>query len=130
MVFSRRLKEERKRIGYTQSELAVAAGITPKSQGVYESGKVSPSSEYLEKIFEQGIDVQYVITGIRSDVALKPDEREMLELYRKAPLSVKHAAYAALAAGVHGGNVVVGSVVHGNIAGGSLQISGSYNGDR
>lgn len=63
MNFAERLKEERKRLRYTQSELAKITDVTPKSIGVYEDGKVSPSCSFLEKLDHYGFDLSYILTG-------------------------------------------------------------------
>ena len=115
MSFSERLKEERKRLKLTQTELATAGGVVKKSQVVYESGKgASPSADYLEKIASIGVDVQYLLTGIRSEVALNPEERMALTYFRGAEPSIRKAALAVLISG--GANQ--GITVRGNITGG------------
>lgn len=47
-------------------------------------------------MFDRGADIQYVVTGNRSDMALTPDERELLALFRAASLVGKAAAIGAL----------------------------------
>lgn len=96
MGIAERLKEERVRLGRSQSEFAEIAGAHRKSQGNYESGERAPDAAYLEAIAAAGADVQYIVTGVRSDMALSPDERELLTLFRAAPLAGKAAAIGAL----------------------------------
>ncbi|HDR9337189.1 helix-turn-helix transcriptional regulator [Burkholderia multivorans] len=61
-----RLREERVRLGYNQTEFAAVAGTTQRSQTVYETGKRSPDLEYLAAIATIGADVQYIATGKRT----------------------------------------------------------------
>ena len=102
MGIAERLKEERTRLKLSQADFASAGGAHRKSQGNYESGERSPDSDYLAGIAAIGADIQYIVTGIRSDMALTPDERELLSLFRGASLSVKAAAIGALKAGSSG----------------------------
>ena len=117
-----RLREERERLGVSQSDFAEAAGTTRKSQFNYETNERRPDADYLAAAALKGADVQYIVTGHRSDTALTADERELIALFRAAPLSVKVAAIGALSANqspqggarqvFHGG---VGQAVEGNI---------------
>lgn len=63
MPISGRLKEERVRLGLTQTEFAVRAGITRNTQSRYEGGQTKPTTEYLERIRELGVDADYVFFG-------------------------------------------------------------------
>lgn len=102
MSFSKRLKEEKKRLKENQGTIAKYAGITEKSVGAYERGENNPPCSFLEKIAPYGFDVQYILTGVRSDAALSPDERELLTLYKKAPETIKQAVRAVLLSGGNG----------------------------
>lgn len=80
-----RLREERSRLGLTQSEFAAIAGVGKNAQSNYEKNERSPDSGYLAAIAAEGVDVLYVITGVRSGaIALKPDEEALLDNYRHA----------------------------------------------
>lgn len=94
-----RLKEERKRLGFSQEEFAAIAGVTRRPYAEWEAGNTSPTGVQLAALYNEGADVQYIVTGVRSDAALSPDERELLALFRAAPLTVKAAAIGALQAG-------------------------------
>ncbi len=61
-----RLKEERLRLGFNQTEMAGFAGATKKTHGLYERGERSPTADYLACLSEAGLDVPYVVTGNRS----------------------------------------------------------------
>lgn len=99
MDIAERLKDERKRLGLNQTEFGKLAGVGKTTQINYESGERSPDANYLAAIVEAGADVQYIVTGVRSDVALTPDERELVALFRAAPLAVKASAIGALKGG-------------------------------
>ncbi|MCT8469430.1 hypothetical protein KZO85_12625 [Chromohalobacter canadensis] len=62
-----RLREERARLGLSQTELGDIASITKNTQMLYESDKRSPKADYLSSVASAGVDVRYVIEGIRSD---------------------------------------------------------------
>lgn len=92
MSISERLKEERNRLGLTQAELSLAGGVKPRSQVHYEAGERKPDAVYLAAVAVVGVDVQYVLTGIRSDQVLNTDEREVLERYRISSRDLQNAA--------------------------------------
>lgn len=60
-----RLKEERKRLGKTQAELAEAGGVRRLSQIQYENETTAPSTNYLSGIAAAGVDTSYVLLGLR-----------------------------------------------------------------
>jgi transcriptional regulator with XRE-family HTH domain len=98
VTIGQRLRAERERLGLSQQEFSVAGGVHFKSQGNYEHGKRPPDADYLAAIDEAGADVLYILTG-RRGIALTPDERELLALFRAAPLAVKASAIGALQGG-------------------------------
>lgn len=55
-----RLANERRRVGLSPSELADIGGVSRATQFNYESGKSSPTLEYLGKI-QDVIDVRFVL---------------------------------------------------------------------
>jgi phage repressor protein C with HTH and peptisase S24 domain len=61
-----RLREERERLGMSQTQFGDLAQVTKKTQMLYEGDQRSPKADYLTAIAEQGVDVQYVLTGNRS----------------------------------------------------------------
>lgn len=77
-----RLKEERKRLALSQIEAADKVGVSREMWGKYERGAAAPSSEILMLYAVTGADVQYILTGVRSSMALTPDESVLLEGYR------------------------------------------------
>ena len=63
-----RLKLERTRLGLYSKEVAEICGVSPHTVGRWESGTAIPSNK-LEKLANQGFDVQYILTGVRSTMA-------------------------------------------------------------
>ncbi|WP_145538908.1 helix-turn-helix domain-containing protein [Yersinia alsatica] len=94
-----RLREERERLGLSQVAMGDIGGVKKLTQLKYEKGESCPDASYLALLAKFGLDVQYVVIGVRSVSALTADESEMLDSYRSAPVAVKAAALAALAAG-------------------------------
>lgn len=60
-----RLLEERGRLGLTQQALADAIGAPRVSFVKYEAGQSSPAAETLVALESAGVDVRYVLTGLR-----------------------------------------------------------------
>ncbi|WP_419629364.1 helix-turn-helix domain-containing protein [Thiolapillus sp.] len=58
-----RIREERKKLGITQSAMAKLGGVSNATQGYYESGERSPNTEYLGRLYKEGVDVCYIVTG-------------------------------------------------------------------
>ena len=61
-----RLVEERARIGYSQADFARKLGASRETLRRYEIGESGLSGEFLAQAAALGIDVQYVLTGVRS----------------------------------------------------------------
>lgn len=66
MTIGDRLKLERERLGYSQSDLSACAQTTKKSQIDYEKNVTSPRANYLEAIATLGADIQFIVTGTRA----------------------------------------------------------------
>jgi transcriptional regulator with XRE-family HTH domain len=101
---SGRLKEERTRLGLSQTALAETLGVTKGTVINYErpSGRGTPiPADLLSACARLGMDVQYILTGVPSTnlnrvaeeagayrverdgfAALSPDEQKLLEKYR------------------------------------------------
>lgn len=99
MDFGERLKEERGRLGMSQTQFAAVAGVGKTTQINYESGSRAPDVTYLAAVAKIGADVQYIVTGVRSTTALTQDEIDLLEHFRAAPIAVRAAAIGGLTAG-------------------------------
>lgn len=59
----KRLREERKRLGFNQAEFGAIGGVQKRSQIDYEKDRRSPDANYLFAVAAAGVDVNYVITG-------------------------------------------------------------------
>jgi transcriptional regulator with XRE-family HTH domain len=104
-----RLREERERIGQGQAEMAAATGVKPRTYQDWERGIATVSAEFLSLAATLGIDVRYVITGVRASEAnaLDPLRRAVLDSFNRCSPekqieAVQHMAL--LAAGVAPGN--------------------------
>jgi transcriptional regulator with XRE-family HTH domain len=83
----RRLLEERARLGLTQQALADAIGAPRVSFVKYEAGQSSPAAETLVALESVGVDVRYVLSGLRqapSGVDRDRFRRAFLEVERQA----------------------------------------------
>ncbi|WP_175716564.1 helix-turn-helix domain-containing protein [Burkholderia anthina] len=116
--FGERLKEERGRLEMNQTQFAAIGGVGKTTQINYESGNRLPDVGYLASLSKVGLDVQYVVTGIRSSAALTPDEQNLLARYRAASIQLKAAAIGALAAGMGGSS----SMNMSNVGSGNVQV--------
>lgn len=79
-----RLKEERERLGFSQTEFSAVAGASKNSQYNYEKGDRSPDANYLAAVAEKGVDILYVVTGERKPQAtdsIGGEAMELLKLY-------------------------------------------------
>lgn len=92
-------KDLRKEKGVTQSELATIGGVSLATQQNYEAQRTKPSIDYLQKLASAGFDVNYLLTGQRRAEMLSAEDTEILALWHKAPLLVRHAALNVLATG-------------------------------
>ncbi|MFM0209943.1 helix-turn-helix transcriptional regulator [Paraburkholderia sediminicola] len=109
-AFPVRLKQERRRLGLNQAELANAGGVQKHAQLNYEKGLRYPDASYLAGIAEVGVDVLYLLTGRTSDpatLAFDRAEERLLAGYRELKPREKKGVLALVAAitGVQGGGV-------------------------
>lgn len=87
--FGNRLKEQRKKLGFTQAQMAEKCGVSGRMWGDYERGKYFPRNENLIAIEKAGIDVNYVMYGEYStdfkqpENSLNAEELELLEIFRQ-----------------------------------------------
>ncbi len=66
-----RLKAERLRLGLTQEEMAGVAKVARSAQANYEKGERSPDTQYLALACGAGVDIGFVITGVRTGIPNK-----------------------------------------------------------
>lgn len=79
-----RLKEERERLGLSQTDFAAIAGASKNSQYNYEKGERSPDAIYLAAAAQQGVDVLYVVTGERKPQAadsITAEDSQLIDQY-------------------------------------------------
>ena len=58
-----RLKQERKRLAYTQAELAKLSGVSVLTYQQYEREEFAPRLPYLNPLAKLGVDIRYVMFG-------------------------------------------------------------------
>lgn len=71
-----RLRVERERLDYLQHEFAAQGMVGRMSQVGYEAGARPPTAEYLARIARLGADVQFIVTGVRSENLYQIDTAE------------------------------------------------------
>lgn len=98
-----RLRDERVRLGLTQIEIAEKLEVASKTQGLYERNARNPTTEYLQGAAKLGMDVNYIITGLRVGEPankLNAQEQALVSLYRNAKQETQAAVMGILATGV------------------------------
>lgn len=92
MSFGARLAEERKRLGLRQVEFAGLVGIDPPKQSLYENNRRELRGDYLARLAGAEVDVVYVLTGRRGDVALRDaSASDLLSAYFALPDDLREA---------------------------------------
>ena len=101
-TFGARFREERRRLGLIQQEMADATGLSKRALGTYERGVRSPDAELLMRLIDLGMDVYYVLTGERigTRLDLDPMQRSLLDDFERCSPKqqlelVKHVALVA-----------------------------------
>ena len=70
-----RLREERKRLGFTQVKFAELAGVKRVSQYLYENEESSPTLRYLIAASKNDVDITYILFNERTQnetISLNP----------------------------------------------------------
>lgn len=124
-----RLKEERERLGLTQTALAVLASAAKRTVIDWEKGVSSPTAVQLRAAAAAGVDVLYVITSERSQPVaemdlLPADERALVDAYRRCNAEARRnliQTAALLSAGMPPGAAPAASKMV-NKAAGSVQV--------
>lgn len=96
-------------MGLNQTEFGELAGVTKKSQMLYEADERAPDARYLLAITEAGANVLYILTGLNQEVTgqsnrststdLPPDEQLLLDSYRGLSSAKKKQLLASLLTG-------------------------------
>lgn len=82
---AKRLREAREERGWSQQDAADKCSVSRVMWGKYESGSSLPGSDVFIWLAVQGIDIYWVLTGIKQPDGLSTDERALISAYRKAP---------------------------------------------
>lgn len=90
-----RVKEERKRLGLSQAELAQACGFNTRAVKAAEGNENWPSGPLLAGMQRMGMDVVYLLSGDRN-TALDPAELTLLTAWRNAEEPVRQMVMAML----------------------------------
>ena len=86
MNLSQRLKEERERLGYSQTAFAAIAHASKHAQINWEKGEATPNAAALAAWSKTGLDVLYVVLGERNTAegSLQPREKALLDNYKNS----------------------------------------------
>lgn len=80
-----RLREERERLSLSQTDFGALGSVSRGTQKAYEQESNSPDLRYLAALEKAGVDVQYVLSGVKtcvSEEGLSAVESKILESYR------------------------------------------------
>lgn len=116
LLIGDRLREERERLGMSQLEFCAIAEVTRKTLFGYETGVRAPDAGALASWAKRGLDVLYVVTGERSNVAstrhlavgvaqaaeaepLQANERLLLDYFRSLSEKKKTEVLVSMLAG-------------------------------
>lgn len=130
MEIADRLKEERERLGLSQTAFGQLGGAGKTTVIAWERGSAFPNAAFLALLAEHGLDVAYVVTGSRKGpppLTLTAEEQVLLDHFRSASKEVRRAALGALlgaqAGGINLSNTATGAVQVGS-AGGRVTVKG------
>ncbi|MGV5420817.1 helix-turn-helix domain-containing protein [Pseudomonas aeruginosa] len=104
-----RLREERERLGFTQPAFAALVGAAKRTQIGWEQGRTAPDAAALSIWASHGMDVLYVVTGMRSDALPIPKmdplsrrEQALISNYRGSSEEGRRAIEGAASGLAHG----------------------------
>lgn len=109
-----RLKNERERLGLSQTQLGAIGGVQKQSQLKYENGATYPNANYLNEVAKVGIDILYVVLGTRANTTINEEEQLLLHKFRNADPAVRQFM-------LYGG-ANVGQQFNGSISGGEFKV--------
>lgn len=96
--FGARLKAERERLELNQSEFGKLHGVSRNSQSAYETGGTPAPLDYLRSLESAGVDLGYLLWGVRGGLTLSSAQLALLACYddagvreRDALLTVAHS---------------------------------------
>jgi transcriptional regulator with XRE-family HTH domain len=76
----KKIRQARKEMGLTQTDLAYRVGISTQSISAFESGRIRPDMKYVEKIAQFTHKPLFFFTGERVMVAINRVEKMIQEL--------------------------------------------------
>lgn len=115
MSISDRLKAERERLGMSVVDFAAAAGVGRNTFLAWTAGRSNPPADRIAALSDAGVDVTYILTGVRSARLPGTTEQERQEidtligiyLYSGDEDRIRLMAYAG---GIHDAGVRAGRV--------------------
>jgi len=111
MALGERLKTERERLGFNQTDFASLVGASKRTQIGWEQERSFPDIQALAVWVGEGLDAIYVLTGNRpaptvlasenrtAPTALASDEEILLDSYRALAVQEKRRLLASVLAG-------------------------------
>lgn len=91
-----RLKHEREKTGLNVADFSKIGNVANTAQYNYEKGARKPDAEYLHLIAQFGCDIQFIITGVRSEGHLDDWEHELIKSFIQAPKYLQDACWKLL----------------------------------
>jgi transcriptional regulator with XRE-family HTH domain len=94
-----RLRQERERLGLTQTEFGALDDASKSTVQAWERGTAYPNARFLAAAAAAGLDVRWVVTGERdyaAPPAMTADEAALLAVFRVASREVRDAALRVL----------------------------------
>lgn len=91
-----RIVSERKKLGLSQVDLIVRTRVSKSTQIKYEAGTSYPDAEYLMTLDGIGLDIMYILTGLKTYDAMTDEHQNLIDAYADAPAVLKRAAFAVL----------------------------------
>ncbi|OHX10528.1 hypothetical protein BI347_20695 [Chromobacterium sphagni] len=92
-----RLRDERMRLGLTQSDAAKAADVGFSTYQTWEKDR-SPNAEALARLHSVGFDILYVVTGIKDESTLSNEDSSLLARLNQLDDKARRAWLASAAA--------------------------------
>ncbi|KAF0205503.1 MAG: putative DNA-binding [Gallionellaceae bacterium] len=97
-----RLTEERAKIGFSQADFARKLDISREGLRLYETGQREIGAEFLARAVTLGVDVQYILCGMRSTNLAKVEQA-----VGAAPLQVINGGVSGVGIAHSGANISV-----------------------
>jgi transcriptional regulator with XRE-family HTH domain len=91
-----RLLEERQRLNLSQTEMGKIGGVSINTYFTYEKGAGCPDAECLARLYQAGVDVLYVLTGVRNHTVLSNKVTVLLEQFSKLDVRMQDAILALM----------------------------------